>query len=335
MLAARLLLHCRTAALFAGAPALNPLVFALARDALGSALLLTAAGVEAARAAPRRRWAPAWADAGGVALLGLTGVWGAQGMSALAIKFSTPVFFSASTNFQPVVTFLLSFALRMEPWRGWRAATSWGKVAGLAATAACGASVVIASAAGGPASLAGGALNFPLGAGFAALQVLMGGALPVVQKPLLARYTPLQLTGWGYAAGTVMLAMSVITGATNADDWKGVGSVQFLAGVAYAGVLSSAVAYAIMSFVNSKMSPTFVAIFMPSTTFFAIAFAWLFQGRALAPIVLLPLVGMWLGIGLLVLSQDRERRILAVEAAAAGKSLNDAFDAPLLAPAED
>jgi drug/metabolite transporter (DMT)-like permease len=318
-----------TAAVFAGAASLNPLIFAFARDMIGSALLLGAAAVEARRRGTA--FLPAWSDAGSFLLLGLLGVWGAQGMSALAIKYATPVFFAASTNLQPVVTLCLSLALRAEPWRGWGAGTSWGKVGGLALTACCGAAVVVTAAAGGPSSLAAGALNFPLGASFAALQVCMGGALPVVQKPLLARYSPLHLCGWGYGCGTVLLAMSVITGATNAADWDGVASPRFIAGVAYAGILSSAVAYAIMSVVNNAMTPTFVAAFMPSTTFFAIAFAWAFQGRTVAPPVMALAAGMWAGIVCLVLAQHRERALLAAAAADKQPISMDGIALPLLA----
>jgi len=317
-----------TSVVFAGAPALNPLVFAFARDCVGSVLLLGAAAAEARRRGTA--FFPAWSDAGSFMLLGLLGVWGAQGMSALAIKYATPVFFAASTNQQPVVTLCLSLTLGVEPWRGWGAATSWGKVGGLALTAACGAAVVITAAAGGPASLAAGAQNFPLGAAFAALQVVLGGSLAVVQKPMLSRYSPLLLCGWGYGCGTVLLAMSVVTGASSSSDWAGAASAQFVAGVAYAGVLSSAVAYAIMSVVNSAMSPTFVAAFMPSTTFFAIAFAWLFQGRSVAPAVIVLAAGMWAGIVCLVLSQHRERADLAAAAAEKLPAKEDGISLPLL-----
>lgn len=317
-----------TAVVFAGAATLNPLVFAFARDCVGSVLLLGAAAVDARRRGTA--FFPAWSDAGSFMLLGLLGVWGAQGMSALAIKYATPVFFAASTNLQPVVTLCLSLALGVEPWRGWGAATSWGKVGGLALTAACGAAVVVTAAAGGPASLAAGALDFPLGAAFAALQVLMGGSLSVVQKPLLARYSPLLLCGWGYGCGTALLAMSVVTGATNAADWAGAASPQFVAGVAYAGVLSSAVAYAIMSVVNNAMTPTFVAAFMPSTTFFAILFGWVFLGRSVAPVVIVLAAGMWAGIVCLVLSQHRERADIAVSAAGKLPAKDDGISLPLL-----
>ena len=268
-------------------------------------------------------------------LLGLTGVWGAQGMSALAIKFTTATFFSATTNLQPCVTFALSLALGTEPWRGWRAATSWGKVGGLAATVACGTAIVIAAAAGGADSLARGAINFPLGAAYAGLQVLLGGSLSVIQKPLLARYSPLVLCGWGYGAGTVLLAMSVITGATAPADWDGVGSPRFLAAVAYAGVLSSALAYAIMGFVNRNAGPTFVAVFMPSTVFFTIAFSFVFEGKTVTPAVFVPIVGLWLGIALLVCCQHLEKVALARSAAAFTKAPAGSDDAaPTLAMVE-
>ena len=308
-----------------GHSSVNPLVFAAARDLVASILLLSAAAISERRRGSSGggggekvpRLLPAWSDAGSFLLLGLTGVWGAQGMSALAIKFSTPTFFAAMTNLQPVVTFSLSLALGLEPFRrGW--ALSWLKVAAVAATAASGLSVVLLASAGGAASITGASLNFPLGLAFSLVQISLGGALPVVQKPLFARYAPIVLCAWGYAVGTALLAMSVITGATSAADWEGVTSATFLGGVAYAGVLSSAVAYAIMAAVNAAVSPTFVAVFMPGTAFWTVLFAWVFQGKRLAPELWAPLAGIWLGVAALVVAQQFERR------AAAGAKLDDA-----------
>ena len=315
-----------TSTVFSASGTLSPLVFALARDAVGSVLLLSAAAIAEARAGARGRFVPAWADAGSIILLGVTGVWGAQGMSALAIKFTTATFFAATTNLQPCVTFALSLALGAEPWRGWRAATSWGKICGLATTVGCGAAIVISGATGGPDSLARGSVNFPLGAAYAGLQVLLGGSLAVIQKPLLARYSPLVLCGWGYGVGTVLLAMSVITGATSAADWDGVGSSRFLAAVAYAGALSSALAYTLMSVVNRGAGPTFVAVFMPSTVVFTIAFSFLFEAKAVSPAIIAPIAGLWAGIVLLVGSQHQEKIALAREVPAGAKVESEASE---------
>jgi drug/metabolite transporter (DMT)-like permease len=323
----------------------SALVFAFSRDLVASAVLLCAAALAERRRrrqqppppSPPPRFLPEWRDAGSFLLLGLTGVWGAQGMSALSIKFSTATFFSAMTNLQPVVTFTLSLALGLEPFRrGW--ALSWAKVAAVAAAAASGLAVVLLASAGGAASITAASANFPLGLAFALLQILLGGSLPVVQKPLFARYSPLVLCAWGYAVGTALLAMSVVTGATGADDWAGVGSTTFLAGVAYAGVLSSAVAYAIMAAVNAALSPTFVAIFMPGTAFWTVLFAWLFQGKTLANELWGPLAGIWVGVAALVVAQRAEAAAAAELGGSGGgggrKRLLDDDDDAAAAPSE-
>ena len=71
--------------------ALSPLVFALLRDAGGTALLLGAAWVaEGRKPEGDRRFWPQAVHAGPLFAAGLCGVWGAQGMSALALAHSEP-----------------------------------------------------------------------------------------------------------------------------------------------------------------------------------------------------------------------------------------------------
>ena len=100
------------------APAtLSPVVFAFLRDVVGTAVLLAAAYVYESRRAPAhaaggvpaRRFVPDRADAGHFVLVGVLGVWGTQGLSALAIAELTPAFFSMMAPLYPVVA--LAFAL--------------------------------------------------------------------------------------------------------------------------------------------------------------------------------------------------------------------------------
>lgn len=100
-----------TSAVLKGAT-LNPVVYAFLRDVFGSIVLLAAGWVtEARRPAGDRHFWPDRADTGHFTLLGLFMVWGAQGMSAMAIANLTPVFFSMTQPAMPVVTLCMSWAM--------------------------------------------------------------------------------------------------------------------------------------------------------------------------------------------------------------------------------
>lgn len=51
------------------------------------------------------------------------------------------------------------------------------------------------------------------------LQVVLGGLFTPTQKPLLYRYSAITTAGWGYAYGTGLLLLCVLTSATDAADW--------------------------------------------------------------------------------------------------------------------
>jgi len=281
----------------------NPLVFAFLRDSLGTVLLLGAAIISEKRKGKAGNWRIDWADAGQFFILGLTGVYGSQGMSALVLKQTSATFFASMANLQPVVATVLSCLLGYERFRV-REATTWGKVAGVAATVAGAAGIVLLASEGGSQSIISQSANFPLGAFFMVLQVCLGGSLVVAQKPMFAKYTPLMLAGWGYAFGTVLLLLSVITGATEAADWHITGTT--VLGIGYAGVFSSGVAYGTMAFVNNLMGPTFVASVLPSQALFTALFAWIFQGKTLQGPVLGGVAVMISGILCIVMCQYRE-----------------------------
>ena len=98
---------------------LDPTVFAFLRDVVASMLLLTGAYIYENRQEKPKFWVER-VDTGHFVLNGLLMVWGAQGMSALAIANLTPVFFAMTQPGQPVMALTLSWAL--GGWRSFRRA---------------------------------------------------------------------------------------------------------------------------------------------------------------------------------------------------------------------
>jgi drug/metabolite transporter (DMT)-like permease len=308
----------------------NPLVYAFLRDCIGTTLLLGAAAFTERGKKREDGSGPTWAldvnDFFKFFLLGLTGVYGSQAMSALTIKETTATFFSSMSNLQPAWTCLLAIFLGLERFKV-REPTSWGKIAGILTTVSAAVALVLTSSQAGSNDVRSESLNFGLGLFYLALQILLGGALGPTQKPMYAKYSPLALAGNGYAVGTGLLLMIVICSATTAADWNL--TPECFLGIAYAGVLSSGLAYGIMSFVNSKLGPAFVAAFLPTQSLFAALFAWIFNGKTLPPVGLVMAVLMIIGVLIIVGCQYLESRMgllspyAMAEAAAKGKRSGD------------
>ena len=241
----------------AGGPA--PLVFALLRDVTGSVLLLSAAYLHEGRRASPRFWVSR-EDRADVLLLGLLSVWGAQGCSALALANISPVLFAMLQPAMPVVTLALSLLLRLEAFNP-RAGASWGKLLGIALTVVSAVCMVLFNSSNAGSDVRKDSKNLGLGIFYTGLQICLGGAYPVAQKPLLSRYSSVTLVAWGYVSGTGLLALSVMTSDMDAGAWAltplSVGAI------AYAGILSSAVAYGLLGYVNARSSPVLVSAFMP------------------------------------------------------------------------
>ena len=170
---------------------LDAIVFAFLRDVLGTAVLMGLAFAAERRRPPAEyRFWPDREDTGQFVLVGLLGVWGSQGLSALAIANLTATFFSLMEPAMPVVTLSLSLLLGYEPFYA-RSGWSWGKLAGVAITVGGAVAMAALSSAGSGNDVVRDSKNFGLGVFFAVLQVTMGGTYSVAQKPLLAKYAPI------------------------------------------------------------------------------------------------------------------------------------------------
>lgn len=160
------------------APAtLSPVVYAFMRDVIASVVLLTAAYVvERARPDGSGRFVPAKADAFEFIVVGILGVWGAQGLSAMAVAQTTPAFFSFFSPLYPVITLALSLALGMEPFHR-SSVLSWVKVAGIVVAAGGAVGLAVACSAAGS-SVRNDSKNFGLGAAAAAASWAGAGTSP-------------------------------------------------------------------------------------------------------------------------------------------------------------
>ena len=110
---------------------LSPWVFALFRDYIGGGILLSVAYYR--RPDKTARFLPHPEDFGQFLLVGLMGIWCAQGLSAVAVSLTTSDYLSLLQPVQTVVSFIGSTAVGYDPFdlRSW---TSYAKVGAVSCT---------------------------------------------------------------------------------------------------------------------------------------------------------------------------------------------------------
>ena len=221
---------------------LSPLVFALCRDTLAVACLMSASYL-CYRSAPASFW-PAQSDVPRFIVCGVLGVWCSQAGSALALKYLDPLVYTLVQPLMPLATALWATLAGQESWAP-RAPATYLKLLGM--LVAVGGAVFVGygggSSNGGGGGGGGGGLF--LGLLFVGLQILGGGAYPIAQKPLMARYPPLVVCAWGYTYGWAVLLMCTATSATDVADWAF--TPASAGAVVFAGLLASALNYALMA----------------------------------------------------------------------------------------
>jgi len=255
----------------------SPVVFALLRDVVACACFFPALlAEEARRAAPARRLVPRGEHAGAFFALALTGVWGSQLMSALAIANLSAPIYGLMKPCVPVVTLVVA-ALAGQFAFDIRTRASQLVVGGVL-LAVGGAAYIVAASYEDRESK-----NALLGAGYIGLYLCLNGSYPIVQKHVLNTldYSPLFVTTWTYLTGSGLILMSALVAAPPAAQWSlnaaGVG------GVLFSGFFATFFNYAAMAWVNKRTEGVFVSAFFPLQSFLTPLLSTLVLGATIAP----------------------------------------------------
>ena len=250
----------------------NPVVFALLRDGVATALFLPTLYLKERGLAPEeQQLLPRREHLGYFLALGVC-LWASSVMSALAIFYLTPVLYALLTPTAPVVTLLLSYLLGQEVFAP-RRLGSWLKCAGIGASVGGACVLVLLGSAGGGGG--GAAHSQPSGSSpslgglaFIAAHKLAAGAYPLIQKHCLVRlgYPSLTLAAWGVVAGFALVCMSASTSALTAAAWRV--TPAGWGGVVFSGALGSFFTYGAMAHVNAQTSPLLVMSFFPLQSLF-------------------------------------------------------------------
>ncbi len=130
---------------------------------------------------------------------------------------------------------------------------------------------------------------------------MLWAAYTVGSKPVLAHYSPLELTAWTMFAGTIPLILVGIPQLA-ALDWSVVPLLAW-AGLIYSAVLSGAVGYVLWSRSVQRVGNARTAVYSFLTPVIAILFAWVTLGDRLAPLQLLG--GLIVLLGLILTRRGR------------------------------
>jgi drug/metabolite transporter (DMT)-like permease len=302
---------------------LSPLAFAWIRDAIAAASLLIAAFIyeRRSKAPADRRFLPDERDWPRFLACGFFGIWGAQGLSALALANLDAIVFSIFQPLLPLITLVIGTAAGVEPPLRAREPVSMAKVFGVA-IAVGGACFVVWSSSHSKSGSSGVSGGSPVvGATFLFLQLLLGATYAVVQKPLLSSYSPLFVAAWGYTAGLGLLSLSTATTATHAADWDF--SLSAFGAVAFAGFGASALAYGLMAQANALSGPLVVTAFFPLLPLTTALISWAATGEAIAPEQAGGAAGIALGLGLVLAAKRVEGRAQLAKPAPAANSTVD------------
>lgn len=229
-------------------------------------------------------------DAGRIILLGLAGHGIYQILFGNGMAHTVPGNASLLMATSPLWVAVLGYLLRIERINRVMALGIFVSFAGI--------SLVILG--GGNVSLGAGSL---LGDAMILGCAVLWAVYTVGSKPLLGRYSPLELTAWSMLAGTVML-VAVSLPQIRSQDWSAVSPLVWGA-LIYSAVFSVAIGYVVYSASVQRVGNARTAVYSNLTPIVAILFAWVTLGETLTVLQLAG--GAIVLTGLLVTRRGRAR----------------------------
>lgn len=268
-----------------------PLAFNALRFALATAVTFAVLAIRCRRSG---NWTPLRApvrDAGRIILLGFAGHGIYQVLFANGMARTGPGNASLIMGTSPIWVAILGYFLGIERINRAMAAGIALSFAGMAVLITGGGNVSLGSS-----SIVGDILI--LGC------AMLWAVYTVASKPMLGRYSPLELTAWSMLAGTIPLVM-VSAPQIRAQDWSAVPHVAWSA-LLYSAVLSVTVGYVIWSLSVQRVGNARTAVYSNLTPVIAILVAWVTLGDRLALLQLLG--GAIVLAGLMVTRAGARRR---------------------------
>lgn len=267
--------------------------------------------------------------------LGLTGIFGNQLLFLIGLGYTNPTYAAALQPAVPVFTFLLAVIMRVER-VNLQSIEGLTKVGG---TLICVSGAIFMVLYRGP-SLIGytepviipqneiidsgqpepsawlitglqnlGLDNFELGVVFLIGNCTCMAAFLAIQAPVLKKYPAnLSVTAYSFFFGVVLMAIVSLFMTDLSSDW--ILTESEILAVVYAGIITSAFSYGVISWSNKILGPTLVALYVPLQPAFAAILSQIFLG---SPIYLGSIIGGCLiiaGLYTVTWTSYKERRAI-------------------------
>lgn len=250
----------------------SPFVLCLLRALIAVPVLLAAAVAVDGAPDVGRRHLPR------LALLGTAAVFGNQTLFTLGLQRTTPENAAIFQPLIPVLTALISVAVGIEKIQ-LRSREGFAKLAGII-VAISGSFVMLGIQSLGSSvdkeDMTRSKKTVLLGNLCLLGNCICYSIFVLVQKPLRKLYHPLRIMFWVYLVGAGLLVLPTIPLWNSPEQWR-IGKDSWIA-VAYAGILSSALAMTLVSWSVREISPSVVTLFIVAQPFFTQILSWMVFG---------------------------------------------------------
>jgi drug/metabolite transporter (DMT)-like permease len=242
--------------------------------------------------------------------LGLTGIFGNQIFFLLGLQLTSPTNAAIMQPLVPVMTTIIALLLRYEPPLDLlNSALSRWKVFGILSAVGGAIVMMLTSDSGGSSqSMA----NPFLGNILLICNCLAFSLFVLLQKPLLGKYPPPVITAWAYLFGSVFVAMISAPYWIKAESWvSAVSNYKVILAILYAAVVSSALAFGLITWANSRVQGVVTTLFQAAQPFSTSMLAWMVFGTMVTPLQILGAVLIIAGLVMVCYAKDQEQRAAA------------------------
>lgn len=237
----------------------SPLVLALLRELLATAVLLPAAYINERRhEGNASKFWPQKEDHTSFLLLGLAMIWGVQLLSALSLEHLSANTYALLAPTVPVICAAVAIATGYEPFSR-ASAASWAKIAAVGVSVLGAAWIAVGAYVGSPSKEKGSVV---LGLALLVANKICVATYPVMEKRLMKKYRAFTIVAWGYATGAALVFLSVIPCALGSAALWRIGPAGWTS-ICYSAFVTSAFNYALMAEINQRTSPLTVMAFYP------------------------------------------------------------------------